>query len=138
MASPPEPNVVWRSGAPAAPEVVEMLAQRYPGLPAEYLAFLRAEDGSEGDLGVEPGWVQLWPAADVPVRNEVYEVAEWLPGFLGFGSNGGGELLAFDTRTEPWRICMVPFIPMEEAEAIEIAPDFAALARLFGMSPPAG
>ena len=133
-----QPVSVWRRGAPAAPTAVDALAQRYPGLPAAYLAFLRVEDGSEGDLAVEPGWIQLWPAAEVGELNDGYEVAASLPGFVGFGSNGGGELLAFDTRAAPWRVCMVPFVPMGAAEALEIAADFTALACGFGVPAPDG
>lgn len=128
-----QPVSVWRRGAPADPAAVERLTIRYPNLPSAYLAFLRAEDSSAGDLGAEPGWIQLWPAAEVYDLNESYEVSASLPGFVGFASSGGGELLAFDVRTTPSRICMVPFIPMDEADAVEIATDFTALANGFGV-----
>lgn len=61
-------------------------------------------------------------------------MSDRLPGFLGFGSNGGGELLAFDTRVQPWKVCMIPFIPLDESESIVIAPDFVSLSRHFGRS----
>jgi hypothetical protein len=96
-----QPVSIWRRGTPADPAVVDALARRHPGLPAAYLAFLRVEDGSEGDLAVEPGWIRLWPAAEVEESNDGYEVAKWLPGFVGFGSNGGGELLVFDGSISP-------------------------------------
>lgn len=49
-----------------------------------------------------------------------------MPGPFGFGSSGGGELLAFDTRRgSPWPVVMVPFIVMEEAAIVKIAEDFA-------------
>ena len=126
--SPP----VWRAGVPAAPAIIAALRSQYPGIPEAYLAQVRDGDGAEGDLAVEPGWIALWPAADVARHNAGYEVNKRLAGFLGFGSNGGGELLAFDTRTDPWRVCMIPFIPMDEGEALEIAPDFETLAQHFG------
>src|SRR6476661_218013 len=99
---------MWHRGAPGDPAVIDALARRFPALPMEYLAFMRAEDGSQGDLAVEPGWIQLWPTAEVEELNDGYEIASFLPGFLGFGSNGGGELFAFDMRVTPWRVCMVP------------------------------
>ena len=56
-----------------------------------------AGDGcKEGGLSVEPGWFQLWPPAEIERWNREYQVAEFAPEFLGFGSSGGGELLAFD------------------------------------------
>ncbi|HEY4216448.1 MAG TPA: SMI1/KNR4 family protein [Gemmatimonadaceae bacterium] len=131
-------RAVWRAGIPAIAAELETLATRYPGLPREYLAFLRAEDGSEGELGIDPGWIQFWPAATVAARNGEYKIAELLPRFIGFASDGGGELLAFDTRTSHWTIYRVPFVPMDECEAIEVATDFATLARSFGVLPPAG
>ena len=133
-ASDSQPVSIWHRGAPADPAVIDALARRFPELPAAYLAFMRVEDGSEGDLAVEPGWIQLWPAAEVEELNNGYEIASFLPGFLGFGSNGGDELFVFDTRVAPWRVCMVPFIPMEEAEAVEIAVDFTTLALAFGVA----
>jgi len=123
---------VWRPGAAATAGAIAALVAAYPELPAPYVSYVEIDDGAEGDLGVEPGWIQLWPVAEVGQLNPRYEVATNLPGFLGFGTSGGGELLAFDTRTEPWRVCMVPFIPMNESEAVEIAPDFAKLASQFG------
>lgn len=123
----------WHRGPPAAPEAVSALAVAYPGLPTAYLDFLRGEDGSEGDLDVQPYWVQFWPAAEVAEHNEGYEVEMWIPGFLGFASSGGGELLAFDTRAQPWRVCTIPFIPMREEHAIEIAPDFASFTAHLGV-----
>jgi hypothetical protein len=127
---------VWQPGPPAPPRALAELAERYPGLPEAYLQFLREQDGSEGEMGVQPWWVQLWPAAEVARDNAEYEVERWLPGFVGFASSGGGELFAFDTRTRPWRVCMVPFIPMDPALALEIEPDFAALTRHFGVAAP--
>ena len=60
---------------------------------------------------------------------------EFVPGFFGFGSNGGGELLAFDVRGScPWPIVMIPFIPMEVDEAIKVAGSFDELIYLIGNS----
>lgn len=124
---------IWQAGPPAGPAAIEALAAPLPGLPEPYLQFIARQDGSEGDLGVQPGWAVLWPAVDVVAANAEYEVGRWLPGFLAFGSNGGGELLAFDTRRTPWPVCMVPCIGMDEEAVIEIAPDFETLAGYFGV-----
>jgi hypothetical protein len=121
----------WRGGIAAPAAALAALEAAYPGLPSDYLQHVREDDGAEGELDAEPGWISLWPAAEVARLNAGYELSRWLPGFLGFGSNGGGELFVFDMRTLPWRVCMVPFIPLAESEAVEIAPDFAALAIHF-------
>ena len=62
---------------------------------------------------------------------------EALPGFFGFGSNGGGELLAFELSSPEAPVFMVPFIPLEATEAVLVAPSFLAFVSLFGISIPA-
>lgn len=106
-------------------------------LPDIYLAFLRNSNGAEGDIGIEPGYVVFWRAEEVVANNVGYRVAEFAPGLFGFGSNGGGELLAFDTRGSlPWPIVMIPMIPMDAKEAVQIAPDFISFLTSFGRTLP--
>ncbi len=66
--------------------------------------------------------------------NEAYSVADFLPGWIGFGSNGGDELLAF---APGGRVAMVPFVPMDAHQAVEMAPSFTALVQAFGRDSPA-
>jgi hypothetical protein len=125
----------WRRRpGPADAEVVAALARAAPiPLPAEYLALLRLHDGGEGELGAAPGWFHLWPAGEVMQANSGYGLAEHLPGFFGLGSNGGGELLALDSRGRlPWPVVMVPFTVLDAAEARPVAADFAELVGLLG------
>jgi hypothetical protein len=103
---------IWRGEAPADEAQLETLRAALPAaIPNSYFEFLRFSNGGEGDLGIEPGWFCPWPAEEVLRYNEVYRVAEFYGEFIGFGSNGGGELLAFDCRAPaPWPIVMIPFI----------------------------
>ena len=87
-------------------------------LPAQYVDYFAGDGPKEGGLTVEPGWFQLWPPAEIDKLNRNYRVPEFAPGFLGFGSNGGGELLAFDSNG---RVVMIPFIPMSSEEALPVA-----------------
>jgi len=128
----------WRRELPAKTGTIQtlLLESRF-ALPEDYLRFLKLSNGGEGELGVEPGWFVLWLAETVIENNDGYEVHKWIPGFFGFGSNGGGELLAFDTRTaQPWKIYMIPFIPMEETEAILVAESFADFIKVIGQVMP--
>ena len=126
-----DPDALWDREPPATPETLAALATALPALPADYLAFLALSGGGVGDLGVDPGWFALWPAHEVASFHAAYEVPEYLPGYTGFGSNGGGELLAF---APDGRVVMVPFVPMDAADAVEIAPTFTDLVRAFGRS----
>lgn len=87
-------------------------------LPPQFADYFAGEGPKEGSLTVEPGWFQLWSPAEVDQMNRDYRVPEFAPGFLGFGSSGGGELLAFDAAG---RVVMIPFIPMSPENALPVA-----------------
>jgi hypothetical protein len=119
-------DAVWDTEKPAKPESIEnLVANAGKDLPSEYLALLRYSDGGEGSLDIGPGWLQLWSSEEVLQHNQGYKIEEYIPEFFAFGSSGGGELLAFDMRFgKPWKVVMIPFIPMSAKEAIVIAKDF--------------
>ena len=124
----------WDRQKPAKPESIQKLVENSgKELPEDYLALLRYSDGGDGTLGIQPGWLQLWSSTDVLENNRDYEIEEYIPGFFGFGSSGGGELLAFDTRNgQPWKVVMIPFVPMSAELAIVIAKDFEEFIRAIG------
>jgi hypothetical protein len=124
----------WHSKPPCPEEILrELIRLATVDLPPEYLVYLRESNGGGGDIGVEPGLLYLWKAEEVPLNNDGYEVHLNVPGFYAFGTSGGGEMFAFDTRrAKPWPIVMIPFIPMCADEAVEIASDFATLSQHFG------
>lgn len=44
------------------------------------------------------------------------------------------ELLAFDARgSQPWPVVMVPFLPMETDEVVQIAGDFDEFTKAIGV-----
>jgi hypothetical protein len=132
-----DPAAGWTRAARAPAEAIELLAAGLPDLPPDYLAFLRLSNGGEGPLPADPGWFQLWPAEEVVSLNAAYKVADFLPGYVAFGSDGGAGMLAFGARPESWgRVFVVPFIPMSPEAVRPIATDFAALARTFGRREP--
>jgi hypothetical protein len=127
-------NGVWRPVAGASEAALEALVAAAPiELPASYLDQLRSSNGGEGSLGVDPGWIMFWPAAEVMCNNRGYLVQKRFPGFFGFASNGGGELIVFDIRNgSPYLIAMVPFIIMAMEDLVPIADDFDDLRCLIG------
>ena len=126
---------VWRFASPAGNTEIAALRAAAPStLPDSYFALLGVTNGGEGDLGVEPGWFVPWRAEDVLLKNSEYQIAEAAPGLFGFGSNGGGECLAFDLRdVGAGRIVMVPFIGMDLQAVVVIAENFDQFALLVGM-----
>lgn len=72
-----------------------------------YLAHVRlSKKGGEGEIDLQPGYCILWPVEAVFINGSDYQVTDYAPGFLAFGSNGGGELFAFDMR-EPGKAPVV-------------------------------
>ena len=81
-------------------------------LPHDYKEFLLSSNGGEGLIG--ENYIVFWRAEDLEPLNAGYEVANFAPGFLLFGSDGGGEAYAFDTRKSPWEVVQIPFIGMDD------------------------
>jgi len=124
----------WSRQPPASSSGIRDLVARCDfTLPEEYLAFLRYSNGGEGHLSIEPWYFQLWSVDEVVSYNQDYCVEEFLPGFFAIGSSCGGEMLAIRKRDgSPCPIYMVPFIPMAESDAVQIAHDFELFAMTLG------
>src|SRR3954447_9331401 len=83
--------------------------------PADYADFMLKSNGAEGSIG---NWyLVLWPIEEIEAINEDYSVSDFAPGFLLFGSDGGGEAYAFDMKSGGMPIFEIPFIPLEAKEA---------------------
>jgi hypothetical protein len=88
-------------------------------LPAELVAYHRSGQPIEGDLGEGfPGWFQLWPLDQIEELNRAYEVGLEAPGFMGVGSNGGGEMIALSPSGQ---VVVIPFLDMKPADATVVA-----------------
>src|SRR5262249_30653850 len=99
-------------------EINELLGSAGTELPQEYLDFLRAANGGEGPLG-ERGYLALWRAEEVGQANQEYSVAEFAPGLLLIGSDGGGTAVGIDLRSSDsggMHFVELPFIPMRVEE----------------------
>ena len=96
----------------ASPEAIKAAGDALEvGFPSDYTAFLLATDGGEGMIGKT--YVMFWGVDDLPEMNASYQVAEYAPGLLLIGSDGGGDAFAFDTRSVPWPVVRVPFVGMD-------------------------
>jgi hypothetical protein len=124
----------WTKRPPATEAAIEALAAACEfELPSEYLCFLRYSNGGEGFLCIEPWYFQLWSAEETIEYNRGYNVEEFLPGWFAIGSSGGSEMLAIRKQDgSPCPVYMVPFIPMAESDAVQIAYDFEMFAMALG------
>jgi len=93
-------------------------------LPEDYKLFLQGSNGGEGMIGEI--YAALWGVEELAGLNVDYEVAEYAPGLLLIGSNGGGEAFAFDTRVTPWPVVKVPFVGMDLEYALDMGTSFTA------------
>jgi hypothetical protein len=109
---------------PAATDTTIAESEKQLGvrLPREYVEFLKLSNGGEGFLG--KGYAILWRTEDLFSLNKAYEVSEYVPGLIIFGSNGGGEAYGFDTRSSQWQIVEVPFVGMEWDLALPLGESF--------------
>jgi hypothetical protein len=119
---------------PGTAEAIRSLQLACPSLPAEYLSFLARFNGAEGSLGIEPGWFLLWPAEEVANLSAGYQVPQYLPGYVAFGSNGGGELFVFPLQPTDGAlpVFMAPAIGMGPSALIKVAASFSEFAAAFG------
>jgi hypothetical protein len=122
-------------GALAAPAAsLDELRRATPvALPESYYELLAFSDGGEGPLPVNPFNLCLDASKQVieAIRTRNFERPE-LDGFIIFGGSGGGEYLAFDTRTEsPWPIVTIDMVA-GPASAEQIAADFDTFLDLIG------
>src|ERR1022692_4386940 len=92
-------------------------------LPEAYVQFLQQTNGGEGFVGPN-AYVILWRLEELLEMNKASQVAEFAPGLFLFGSDGGGEAFALDTRSNAKPIVSVPFVGMEVNLVRSIAPNF--------------
>jgi len=97
-------------------------------LPSQYVEYVEQGGLAEGFTGGGrmPGYFALWPLGDIKAWNKDYEVEEYAPGFLGFGGDGGGEMLAFDSSGA---VFVLPLIGMEPDQAIKVAESWQEFAQ---------
>ncbi len=84
-------------------------------VPSEYVDYVEKGGRTESFTKEEPGYFILWPLADIEKMNAEYQVEEFMPGFLGFGSDGGGEMLAFDPVGAVYKLPFVGYSSKEDA-----------------------
>jgi len=91
--------------------------------PTGLLAYYASGKPLSCKLDVDPYLCEIWQLENLTKYNADYEVQIYAPEFFGFGSNGGGEMLAVSPTGE---VVCLPFIGMEPAVATPIASSWDA------------
>jgi hypothetical protein len=97
-------------------------------LPDDFIDYLRSDEPKFGDRDEFPVGFELWEEADLETFNVEYEVPNYAAGFFGFGSDGGGEMLAFGPDG---KIYALPFIGMASEAATFIADSWSDFRSTF-------
>lgn len=91
------------------------------------IAYMLNAGGGEG--WVEKGYLALWSAGDI-VETNGRTVQAFEPNLVGIGTNGGGELFAYDTSRETPRIVMTPMVDLSRSSWVDIGSFHDLLRRL--------
>lgn len=126
----------WHAAAGASASAIEELqAAAAPlCLPDSFLRLLSFSNGGEGPLQVNPCYFQLDEAQEVKasIASGNHGRPD-LEGFLIFGSNGGGEYLALDTRDiTPWPVVTIDMVAGGDSAEV-VSPDFDSFIELIGV-----
>jgi hypothetical protein len=127
-------NGEWhRSLGASESALTELRAAAPQVLPEEYYLLLRLSNGGEGLLPVGPFNFVLDAVEVVLDPWQISYYAQIAPDMFVFGSNGGGELVAFDLRgkSPPWPIVYFDAIAPEESVQ-SVAENFTAFVSLIG------
>ena len=89
-------------------------------LPQDYIEYMKKNNGYTGIINDD--YYDIWRLEDIISRNSDYQVQEFFPNLIYFGSNGGDEAFAFD-KSNNMSIVSIPFIGTED-DKIVIADSF--------------
>jgi hypothetical protein len=110
----------------ASPENLTLLDQYFAKfgkeVPDDLRDILEASDSAEGF--VNENHLMLWAIRELLEYNRTTQVDLSAPGLILFGSDGGGETYALDSRGSGLPVIKVPAIGMSLKEAILQAPTF--------------
>ena len=113
-----EPDRQVLKGFPVTIEFAEsFLKVEFPNI---FRKYLQSTNGVEGEF--QNQYLNLWGLAELVQLNEAYNVQEFAPNLLLFGSDGGEDAFAFERST--MHIVRIPFIGMSYVAIEKIADSF--------------
>ena len=91
-------------------------------LPSEYIQYLQQGERTYGFTDLFCGYFQLEPLESIVQLNTDFDIERSAAGFLLFGTNGGGELYAFDLHGA---VFLIPAVVPTYEDAIQICNSWA-------------
>lgn len=108
--------------SPATPSAIENAEMVFNlKLPADYKAFLQFTNGLEGET--TSSYLVLWSAEELVNLNQAYNVTEFVPNVIIFGSDGAEDAFGFETTN--MTIVKFPFVGMGHIPNKEISTTFS-------------
>ena len=123
-----------RTGASPS-QLVETEQRLGRSLPADYRAVLLQSDGLEGFVG-EIEYLHLWSTLEIAERNHGYRVAEFAPGLILIGTNGGNSGYGFRTAGARLEYVEVPLVGMEPESVVALGQSFQEFLEHLARSQP--
>ncbi|MCX8240236.1 MAG: SMI1/KNR4 family protein [Acidimicrobiales bacterium] len=97
-------------------------------LPSGYLNYLKNGGETEFEADFEfGGYMALEPLERIEEYNKEIEIEEYAPGYIAFGSDGGGEAFVFD---DAGIIYLMPLIGMAPDEAIKVVDSWSEYEKM--------
>jgi hypothetical protein len=107
---------VARLNLPASAASIGALGPQLPAeLPEDYATLLGQSDGVQAD-----GFI-LYSSAEMPERNETYEVGEYATGYIAIGDDNGGRAIMMRGGSGRSPVFLVGHGIMQQADMIEVA-----------------
>jgi len=130
---------IWNRKPGASLDEIDALRRASPvELPESYFHLLAFSNGGEGPLSLQPFYFQLYDVEYTMDGITQHRYEEFFPGFVIFGSNGGGAYIAFDVRDRaPWPIVHIDMCDIDlEESVLPLAKDFDSFLMLIGIDAP--
>ncbi|UZT98213.1 SMI1/KNR4 family protein [Chryseobacterium fluminis] len=87
----------------------------------DYVSFIKNLQANE--INSENGYIELFPLDELKEINNDYETEKFVPNYIAIGTNGGG--VGIFINRENNSIYSIPFIGMQESDAILLAKSFS-------------
>jgi hypothetical protein len=111
---------IEKNESPSSEDVREFLQNITFDLPERFIEFYSSTNGAI--ISSEENYTELWPLTEIIQLNVDYNVNEYAPEFLFFGSDGGDTAFSIEKKTG--YIYNIPFIGMSKEEASFICKTF--------------